>query len=112
LAEASLAGFGLSPKEEKMAQRFVPAHAALLVMVIGLGVSGCGGSDATAPLSKQDEELMRRPVGSVPMPPEAMKAMQQGNVTAQSKAGVPQGQAGLPSQPGGVPSPPAPPPPP
>lgn len=65
-----------------MAHRMVPAHAALLVIVIAIGMSGCGGGGAPAPLTRQDEDLMRKPVGSVPMPPEALRAMQSGNQAA------------------------------
>lgn len=65
-----------------MARRSVPAQGVLLVLLSALAISGCGGGGANQPLSPKDEDLMRKPVGAVPMPPEALAAMQRGSAAA------------------------------
>ncbi len=54
------------------------AAAALLALAV---TAGCGNAPS-GEITKRDEEMMRRPVGTTPMPPEAAKAMQQANERA------------------------------
>lgn len=61
---------------------------ALLLLMMG----GCKGAPSAAPLSQQQEQAMRRPVGSNPMPPEAARAMQNANQKARQQATQPGGK--------------------
>jgi hypothetical protein len=63
-----------------MSTRFVLAAAALACALAPIALGGCG--DPAAPVTKDTEALMRRPIGQTKMPPEAMRAMQKGNAAA------------------------------
>ena len=57
--------------------------AAALALAL-LATAGCGGGGGT--VTKQEEDLMRRPVGSTPMPTEAAAAMQKANREAAARS--------------------------
>lgn len=52
---------------------------------LAMALSGCGGSSGGA-ITKQQEEMMRKPAGQTPMPAEAVQAMQQAQQQAAAKA--------------------------
>jgi len=80
-------GRGALKRKTRMARPLIRFAAATLSLVCLLAAGGC--SSGGAPITKKDEDLMRRPVGSVPMPPEAAAAMQRANENAARAARQP-----------------------
>ncbi len=52
---------------------------------LALVLTGCGGSSGGG-ITKQQEEMMRKPAGQTPMPAEAVQAMQRAQQEAAAKA--------------------------